>query len=733
MTITRPTYALPLLGGNTRATKESHDAEINRVLGELYSNDTYVNGRIDGVVATGPIVGSWNPATGAFPTIRPDGSPIQRGDTWRVTGSGTVGGETFEAGDYLQAIIDGGGATFAGKWSRAALGQIEAAAARAELMASAAYGEGVPFTVTSAPMHLALVSDCVVDSVYISGLAQQRGASWSQVGTVLTINEPGAIGMAGWYRYRIMAGEWVGQSDTFNGRASAVAAAFGAVWPVGSIIADGTVQYRYAGSGTPIPDMPGWVPQGDVQPEHFAANTAPGVTDMLVAMQSAVDYCAANNAVMRLQNCVYAVGGELVLKEGCRLYGSGNWSGMTFLNPMLGTTVIRYIGAGGTNSCVVRIAKKSVGTQGSAADNLSNVTFCDLTIDGNGIAEIGLYCNRAWSNNRLDYITVTNTLKFGFWAGNCWNGSPRNWHAYKNIGAGISLGINTFGWSQCTVDQSVCTSFFGYYSGMALDEFSPRNVMTDADPGKEFGIGIGSGRGLVLANPQANECSGPGLYVANSVLTPITIVGGYFENNGRSTGASRRWDMWYAAENTTLGMTLTGTHWGVANTGAIRITGNPNTSRIENALKFSNMPILPTVVADHGYYRFIDCDKDPVAMIGTPPIQFGGKVNDAKNLVPIARVHFWIDGTTPTVTFAEGTSVTITYNATGDYTLTLSEGQASSNWACEAQALADSRYVRSADYTISACRLYYKSLAGVASDPTAANIAIRCVIYGARA
>lgn len=617
-------------------------------------------------------------------------------------------------------------------------GEIAADAAdRAELAAgalgSAAYGDGVPFVVTAAPMTIPLLGNYIVDSVYISGLIQQRNVSWSQTGNVLTLNEPGAIGMSGWYRYRIMEGEFAGQSNTFNGRPAVVAAANSVIWPVGSIICDGTVQYRYAGSGTLISDMPGWVPHGDfVQPEHFAANTVPGTTDMLSAMQAAVDYCAANNAVMRLRNRVYAVSGEIVLKEGCRLYGSGNWSGMTFLNPTLGTTVIRYIGAGGANSCVVRISKKSVGVEGSAADNLSNVAFCNLTIDGNGIAEIGLYCNRAWSNNKLDYLTVTNTLKHGFWVGNCWNGSPTNWHAYKNIGAGITLGINTFGWTQSAVDQSVCTSFFGYYSGMALNEFVSRSVMTDADPGQEYGIGLGSHRALVLQNPQANECSGPGLFVSGSTLSPITIVGGYFENNGRSTGASRRWDMWYSPTASLLGMSMTGTHWGVAATGAIKITGTPNTGRIENALKLSNMHILPTIDADHGYYRFIDCDEDPVAIIGTPPIQFGGKINDAKNLIPLARVHFWINGTTPTVAFAEGTPVTITYNATGDYTLTLSEAQASSSWVCEAQTPGDNRYVRVADYTTALCRIYHKSLTGVASDPTAANLAIRCVIYGAR-
>lgn len=147
MTLEQPTYALPLFTGDTVATKASHDAEINRVVGILYDNDQYLSARIDGVAVAGVLVGDWDAASGAFPTLRPDGDPIKRGDIWRVIGAGTVDGEAFAVGDYLQSVQDGGGVTFEGNWVRAAIGQIaeyadraEQAAIAAEIAASENYG-----------------------------------------------------------------------------------------------------------------------------------------------------------------------------------------------------------------------------------------------------------------------------------------------------------------------------------------------------------------------------------------------------------------------------------------------------------------------------------------------------------------------------------------------------------------------------------------------------------------
>lgn len=497
--------------------------------------------------------------------------------------------------------------------------------------------------------------------------------------------------------------------------------------------------FKRDASGTALTTAGGvtWSPLGDVYPDHFAENVTPGTTDMTAAGQAAIDWSAANDADGYFAQTIYGITGW-VWKEGASFTGAGNWSGQTFVNPTLGTTVIRYIGAGGANSCVIRFSKLDVGVEGNAATgNMSNMRCTNITIDGNELAEFGGYWNRSWSNSQWDYITASNTLKHGLWAGNCWGGSPTNWLGYKNLGCGITLGINTFGWAQCVIDQSVATSFFGYYSGYAIDESGSadpvRSAFSDATPDLEYGIGVGSHRAFVMINPQANECSGAGIYRGDASYSPLTIIGGYVENNGRSINATRRWDLWYKSSAAALNDTIQGMHFGVATTGAIKITGSPNTSRPEALLKITGCPILPTIDADHGYYRLIDCDRDPQAIVGSSPMYFLARIGDAMNLIPIGMVLFYVNAGAIVEMRKEGAITSVTYNATGDYTLTLSVAQNDSTWIAQGSAAGDNRYVRTADYTATTCRIYHKSLTNVAADPTGTTLAIRVVVFGNRA
>ncbi|AZV00409.1 hypothetical protein pthi1_p44 [Paracoccus phage vB_PthS_Pthi1] len=73
---------------------------------------------VDALVTGVRPVGDWDAASGAFPSDRPDASPVQAGDQWSVTGGGVVDGVNFAPGDLLTALVDGGGATYAGSWSR---------------------------------------------------------------------------------------------------------------------------------------------------------------------------------------------------------------------------------------------------------------------------------------------------------------------------------------------------------------------------------------------------------------------------------------------------------------------------------------------------------------------------------------------------------------------------------------------------------------------------------------
>lgn len=485
-------------------------------------------------------------------------------------------------------------------------------------------------------------------------------------------------------------------------------------------------------SGTALQTADGgwWSPLNDAYPEHWAENVTPGTTDMTAACQAAINWCAANGITGRLSQTIYGVTG-VQWKNGARFRGSGNWSAVQSNNMVIGTTIFRYIGVGGTNSYVVNISNLDVGVEGTSANQMSNVELCSLTIDGNQLAEYGFYFNRSWSNNRFEYLTASNTVKHGFWVGNCWNGTPINWMAYENIGCGISLGVNTFSWSACAVDQSTCIGFFGYYSGRAVGESTWRNQFSDANPNLEYGIGLGSHRGTVLLDAQALQCSGAGIYRGAGTVSPLSLIGGYVEGNGQSTNASRHWDVWYIAGTMTLNDTIKSMHFGLATTGAIKITGTPNTSRLEACLKIESCPILPTIDADHMYYRLIDSDRDPIAITGVSPVTFLSRISNTMNNIPIATITFWVNSGVITVLYQEGPIASLTYNSAGNYTLTLSTTQSNSVWEVQAMVRSSNRYVYFDGQTPTSIIVHLNSISAptTGADPTASNIALTLKVF----
>lgn len=526
-----------------------------------------------------------------------------------------------------------------------------------------------------------------------------------------------------------------GASITAKDRATTIATPVPIVVQQISVLQGGLLLDFYrdaAGTALVLDDESKWSPLGEVYPDHFAENTTPGTTNMTTACQAAIDWSASSGASGRFAGTVYGVTG-LVWKQGADFEGSGNWSGVSSLYETVGTTVLKYIGAGGANSCVVRFSSLAVGTEGISTDQIQNLKCTHVTIDGNQLAEFGAYFNRSWSNNELDYITVTGTVKHGFWAGNCWNGTLRNWMAFKNLGCGITLGINTFTWSQCLCDQSTLISFFGYYSGVNSSTVYQNAFNETTGTDLEYGIGIGSGRSLLLLNPQALKCGGAGIYRAAATGSPMLIKGGYVESNGQSSAATRWWDFWYVAATAALNDLIDGLYFGVVATSAIKITGTPVTTRLEATPLFRGISIIGTVDADHKYYRFMDCDRDPTAIVGSKPLYFGGRIGDAMNLIPIARINFWINGTTPTTLMNEGIPITITYVSTGVYTLTLSETQGDSQWSAMCTATAANRIAVASGYSSSACTVNYTNGAGTVQEASASNIPIRVVVYGSRA
>ena len=329
-----------------------------------------------------------------------------------------------------------------------------------------------------------------------------------------------------------------------------------------------------------------------------------GVTDDTAAIQTALNTLQP----IYVPPGIYKVTSELVFLDGSKLIGAGNWSGVSSVQETVGTTVIKYAGAGGSNSCVIRMSHDAVGTESST--NLQNVSLQNITIDGGLLAEFGVYMVRAWSNNNLDYITVTGTTKHGFYAAKCWNGSPTNWMAYKNIGCGITLGKNIFSWSSATVDESACISFFGYFNGVSYGTGTQtiyQNQFNDVTNTEvEYGVGVFGSRGLSMINAQSANNGGAGIFVSTT-LYPVTFHEGYSENNGQSSGSTANWDIWINSTASSWNIKFDGHHLG--GTTATRLTGTAP-SRNECGVVFERMATITNIKADWNNFALVRCNRN---------------------------------------------------------------------------------------------------------------------------
>lgn len=222
--------------------------------------------------------------------------------------------------------------------------EIASAQAYAEIAQEAAESIGITLTdqfvgdgsTTAFALSRAPVTDSNI-VVVIDGIEQKRG-TYSVSGTTLTFTEAPQAGSDFWARINeastvfVAAAENVVTDDGdtvqdkldqagYATRAAFVAAvAAGKLWDLGNVVTAGTMQYRRADSATAIADLPGWLPFGDVYPDHFAANTTPGTTDMAAAINAALDY----SLVVNLRAVDYYVGSTIEMYgRGQKLFGEG--------------------------------------------------------------------------------------------------------------------------------------------------------------------------------------------------------------------------------------------------------------------------------------------------------------------------------------------------------------------------------------------------------------------------
>lgn len=332
----------------------------------------------------------------------------------------------------------------------------------------------------------------------------------------------------------------------------------------------------------------------------------------------AIQRAADSKELVDFDPVSYDVGEESNLQSGARLRGGGSYSVAASTHATDGVTTLNYVGSGGTNSCVIRIANAAVGVLPTDPDNanIQNVTFTGFVVQCNGIPDIGIYGVRCTQGNMLDFLTVVGSLKHAFSMGECFGGGGlRGWLAFKNRGASFSLGMGAqdWGWASDTFEQCVLESPFAYFGGCDASG-NPLNVFDESGSfDVNAGFRIGGGRGLQIINLQAAQCDGPGIY-AMPEFDPILVNGGYIEFCGRSNKSTRQWATAYEGAPSGINPYLRWNSLRFGGAPAQKMNGTAP-SRLEGGPLFENCPIIGSVDAAWSNYRLIDCDRN-VAYVG---------------------------------------------------------------------------------------------------------------------
>ncbi len=185
-------------------------------------------------------------------------------------------------------------------------------------------------------------------------------------GTTRTLTVPDGNGM-------LVLGE-----EDFATRAAFVTWASGRTITTGRIINAAGHSWRYTGSGTVIPDLPGWVPNGIASAVHWGADLT-GTTSAITAVSQLLDYVnAQGGGVARLPAGTYLWPGGLQ-KQGLNnvvLEGEGNRTKLQRQGNQ--TAAIRFWG--GANNRIRRILIECGGYGGRGffiQDRFTGVEDCE--------------------------------------------------------------------------------------------------------------------------------------------------------------------------------------------------------------------------------------------------------------------------------------------------------------------------------------------------------------------
>lgn len=267
-----------------------------------------------------------------------------------------------------------------------------------------------------------------------------------------------------------------------------------------------------------------------------------GVADSTAAIQSAIDA----GYMVYLPAGVYKITSEIVIKDGTGLIGvSAFWkrrTAYTYANSH--TSVLKYEGAGGSNSCVVRVSKKAVGTfgtvfSGANTDDLKNYRLENVHIDANNLAEYAWYFYRAGnSGNVADCLTAEKAAKDNFLFLGMFASYLGTFGAYEAVGRGIVVAEDVFNWTASGSSEFNCYNFNATFiatnngTSQTFVEYTGFVTDTAAD---EYNCGIysnaGRGSAFILSS-EGNFGRSAIVTGSSSGAGPVEYTFSYFEGNG---------------------------------------------------------------------------------------------------------------------------------------------------------------------------------------------------------
>ena len=272
--------------------------------------------------------------------------------------------------------------------------------------------------------------------------------------------------------------------------------------------------------------------QDHVSVKDFGA-TGDGVTDDTSAVQAAID----TQKKVYFPAGIYNVTG-LTVSDGSQLIGENAYMGIRDHEGRTYDenthTVIKYTGSSGSNTYVLRCSDVAIGTPISDTTppdthDIFDLVIENITVDGNGLADVGIYCYRN-IECQFNRVAAMQCTEYGWYIGACFENSWIDCTAFSNEKNGWEIGTAMGGLTatQMRVNGNLFLRPSARYNGTG----KTYNETTNAGEGNGFYLHLSAGNDFVHIDSEVND--GAGIFITNdgsSAGGPAMFRGGYLEGN----------------------------------------------------------------------------------------------------------------------------------------------------------------------------------------------------------